>query len=48
MSSGLLIVTALLYLWAGIFALIEGKPPMAFVMFSFFLSNLALAYASGQ
>ena len=46
MSSGLLIVTALLYLWAGIFMVLEGKTPMAFVMFTFFLSNLALAYAS--
>ena len=46
MAGWLLIVTAVLYLFAGIFSALDGKLPMAFVLWSFFLSNLALAYAS--
>lgn len=46
MPAILLVVTALLYFMAAVMLLVDGKEPLALVLFSFFLSNLALAYAA--
>lgn len=48
MSVWLLLITACLYFWSGVGFAFDGKIAWAVVMFSFFLSNLALAYASQQ
>ena len=46
MSVWLLVVTALLYLIAGVSAIYEGNNSIGYVLLSFFVSNLALAHAS--
>lgn len=48
MTPGLLIATALLYLWGGIFAVLDGRVAFSVVLFTFFLSNMALAYLYGS